>query len=77
MKWASALSRKPDLAGAFDEAATAIERELGAAHPDLLLAFASPDHVARCRAMVGRARRRFPSALLAGCTAGGVIGDAH
>ncbi len=77
MKWASTLSRRPDAATAFTEAAEALERQLGGQAPDLLLAFASPDHAAECGRMAALARRRFPTALLVGCTAGGVIGDAH
>jgi len=77
MRWASSLSRRPDAAGAFAEAAASIERQLGPEAPDLLLAFASPHHAASCEPISHAARRHFPRALLAGCTAGGVIGDAH
>ena len=77
MRWASALSRQPAAADAFGDAATALERQLGGQAPDLLLAFASPDHARACEDVAAFAARRFPSALLVGCTGGGVIGDAH
>lgn len=77
MRWASTLSRQPDTADAMVEAASAIEQQLDGHSPDLLLVFASPDHAGRLSQAGAVARRRFPSALLAGCTAGGVIGDAH
>jgi small ligand-binding sensory domain FIST len=77
MRWASTLSRRTDAAGAFDEAARALEGQLGGSSPDLLLAFASPEHASQLDRLGGLARRRFPGALLAGCTGGGVIGGAH
>ncbi len=77
MKWGSALSRKPDAAAAFAGAAEAVERQLGGREPDLLVAFASPEHASVCERVAALSRRRFPSALLVGATAGGVIGDAH
>lgn len=75
MKWASTLSRRPDAAEAFAEAARALD--LGGAAPDLLLAFASAEHAGSCVRLRDLARIRFPSALLVGCTGGGVIGGAR
>jgi small ligand-binding sensory domain FIST len=77
MKWASTLSRRPGAADAFTEAAEALERQLAGHPPDLLLAFVSPDHAAGCPEISLLASRRFPGALLIGCTGGGVIGDAR
>lgn len=77
MKWASALSRRADAAGAFAEAAHALEERLSGKAVDLLLAFVSPHHAGKCDQLAAFARRRFPTALLVGCTGGGVIGDAH
>jgi small ligand-binding sensory domain FIST len=77
MRWASALSRRPDAGGAFEDAAKALEEQLDGQPPDLLLAFASPDHAPGCEDIASRAAKRFPSVLLVGCTGGGVIGDAH
>jgi small ligand-binding sensory domain FIST len=77
MQWASTLSRRADAGAALDEAVDVLERQLGKTPPDLLLAFASPHHASESGAIAERARRRFPSALVAGCTGGGVIGGAH
>ena len=77
MRWASTLSRQKDTADAMAEAADAIEQRLDGHSPDLLLVFASPGHAGRLTQVAAVAGRRFPSALLVGCTAGGVIGDAH
>lgn len=77
MRWASSLSLRPDSAGAFAETANAVEAQLGGSSPDLLLVFASSDHAGGYERIAALARRRFPAALVAGCTAGGVIGDAH
>jgi small ligand-binding sensory domain FIST len=76
MRWASTLSSEPRTADAFAEAVAALEARLGGEAPDLLVAFASPHHAQRCGELASLAARRFPAALLAGCTAGGVIGDA-
>ncbi len=75
MKWGSTLSRRPDAAGALAEAAEVVARQLDGEPPGLLLAFASPHHAAECGRIAALARRRFPAALLVGCTGGGVIGD--
>ncbi len=77
MKWASTLSCIPGGAAAFEEAAAAIEQQLGTTAPDLLLVFASPEHASDCHRIAALAKRRFPGALLAGCTGGGVIGGAR
>lgn len=77
MKWASTLSRLPGTGAAFDEAASAISAELGDARPDLLLVFASPHHAGELTMLAEVAARRFPSATIAGCGAGGVIGGAR
>jgi small ligand-binding sensory domain FIST len=77
MKWASTLSRRPAVVDAFAEAAEALERQLAGHPPDLLLAFASPHHAPDCPQVPLLADRRFPGALLVGCTGGGVIGGAR
>jgi len=77
MKWASTLSRLPAAPDAFAESAEALEQQLAGCSPDLLLVFASPDHATACPQIATLASRRFPGALLVGCTGGGVIGDAR
>jgi small ligand-binding sensory domain FIST len=77
MKWASTLSRRPETAGAFSEAAEALDRRLQGRVPDLVVAFASSEHAGGFQQIAALGVRRYPSALLVGCTGGGVIGDAH
>jgi len=77
VKWASTLSNRTDAGEAFAEALDALERRLEGATPDLLLVFASSEHATECGRLAALAARRCPAALLAGCTAGGVIGDAR
>jgi small ligand-binding sensory domain FIST len=77
MLWASTLSSGTDAAAAFVEAANVLEAQLSVSAPDLLLVFASPHHAGGCEEISELAARRFPRALLAGCTASGVIGGAH
>jgi len=77
MRWASALSRSPDVSRAFLEASEAIEKQLGGQRPQLLLAFLSAEHADGSHHLGRLAANRFPEALLAGCTGLGVIGDAR
>jgi small ligand-binding sensory domain FIST len=77
MRWASTLSREPDVSAAFAEAAKELDGQLGESAPDLLLVFASPDHAAGWERIAALAAKRFPRALVAGCTASGVIGGAR
>ncbi len=71
------LSRRTGASAAFGEAADALEQQLRGSAPDLLLAFVSPHHAGACEPIAALAARRFPRALLVGCTASGVIGGAH
>jgi len=77
MRWASALSRKPEADEALAEAAGSLERDLGGLPADLLLAFVSAHHLPAAERLGTGLVRRFPGALLAGCSAGGVIGAAR
>jgi small ligand-binding sensory domain FIST len=77
MRWASTLSTRAAVDAAFADAAAAVEERLSGSAPDLLLVFASPHHGGGCERLVELAARRFPRALLVGCTASGVIGGAH
>ena len=77
MKWASFLSRKPDVVEAFLEVAGAVEQQLNGHPAQLLLVFLSPHHASGAERMAAAAALRFPAALLAGCTGGGIIGGAR
>jgi small ligand-binding sensory domain FIST len=77
MRWASTLSREADVSAAFAEGAKHLEQQLDGSAPDLLLVFASPDHAAGWERIAALGAKRFPGALLAGCTASGVIGGAR
>jgi small ligand-binding sensory domain FIST len=74
MQWASAGSTQEDTAAAIRETAAAVRAELGAAAPDLIVAFVSPHHRERFSDIPALVRREFRSGLLIGCSAGGVIG---
>ena len=74
MRWASALSVDPDLEKACAECAQVLERNLEGAAPDLLLVFPSREHALQQGRIPEFLADRFSSALLLGCTAGGVIG---
>ncbi len=71
---ATALSEAPELEDAFRACADTIEAQMDGVPPDLLLAFPSREHVLDFGRLPALARERFGSALLAGCSAGGVIG---
>ena len=77
MAWASAVSELAGTDLALHAVADAVEAALGGREPDLLLAFASSHHARRFDAVPAGLARRFPNALLVGCSAGGVIGGAH
>jgi small ligand-binding sensory domain FIST len=74
MQWASAGSTEQNTAAAIRETAAAVRAELGAAAPDLIVAFVSAHHRERFSDIAALVRREFRSGLLIGCSAGGVIG---
>ncbi|RIL03097.1 MAG: hypothetical protein DCC71_15540 [Proteobacteria bacterium] len=74
MRWASAISERPDLEGAVEDVVAATEQALGEAAPDLLFAFFSPAHAVGCDRLGRALRDAFPGALLVGCSARSVIG---
>jgi len=74
MRWASSLSESRDLTVAVDEAADAVDQQLGG-DASLLICFVSPHHDDRLDELPGALRARFPDAVLLGCTGDGVIGD--
>jgi small ligand-binding sensory domain FIST len=77
MKWASALSELPRTADALAEVCGALEQQLAGDAPDLLIAFASPEHAAAFATLAERVRAAFPRGRLLGCSARGVIGAGH
>ncbi len=74
MQWASAGSTEQDTAAAIREAAAAVRAEVGAAAPDLIVAFVSEHHRERFTEIPVLVRRELRAGLLIGCSAGGVIG---
>ena len=62
MKWASSLSRRPDIAEAFLEVAGEVERQLDGHPAQLLLAFLSLHHASSADRMAESAAQRFPAA---------------
>jgi small ligand-binding sensory domain FIST len=73
MRWASEVSVEPALDAALGAAARAVGARLGAA-PDLVVLFVAEQHRAHFDRVPERVSATFPSALLIGCSAGGVIG---
>ena len=76
MKWSSAISEGTTLADAFHECARKLEVELGELTPDLVAAFVSPHYAPDYETLTMLAAERFGTALLVGCSGGGVIGAA-
>lgn len=74
MKWASALASTDRLEDAVAEAAETIESQLDGASADVVFAFAAEDHAPYLPRLGDDIGRRFPGALLFGCSASGVIG---
>ena len=78
MKWASALSQGPDLVDALAECADSVAADLGPDAPaSLAVVFASANYGAEDREVPGLLARRFPGALVLGCSGAGVIGAAR
>jgi small ligand-binding sensory domain FIST len=77
MKWASAISENPVFDQAAAEAAAAVRQELGRSNADLVLGFVSPHHADAYRRIPDIVSSQFPSSLLLGCSADGVIGAGH
>lgn len=74
MRWASAIGTAASTEAACAEAAASITGELGGAPVDLLLAFVTDHHVAGFPRLSAALQKRFPRAVIAGCTVGGAIG---
>ncbi len=74
MRWASAIATATATDDACAEAAATLVGELGAAPVDLVLAFVTDHHAAGFAQLSASIQRRFPRAVIAGCTVGGAIG---
>jgi small ligand-binding sensory domain FIST len=77
MRWASALSSKERTDEAIVEAAAAVRRGLAGASADLVVAFASPQHLDAAARVPAIVEAELPGSLLAGCTGSGIIGAGH
>lgn len=73
MRWASSMSDAPELELALALAANDLDASLAAAKPDVLLAFVSGEHQARMHVLPEWLRDRWSSAVVLGCSAGGVV----
>jgi len=74
MQWTTVVSTEERFDQAMTSAIADLERRLGSASPDLVLAFVSPHHRAVWDAVPRLLSETFPRAVLAGCSAGGVVG---
>lgn len=74
MKWASSLSTARSSVAALDETTAALRTQLEGDPPHLLLLFVSSHHAMAWTSIAEMLRDRFPTSLLLGCSAGGVIG---
>ncbi|TVQ93198.1 MAG: hypothetical protein EA397_05330 [Deltaproteobacteria bacterium] len=75
MRWASTVNTIEDTEQAVRAAAEGLERAMVGARADLLLAFSTMHHRDLFPAVPALLRQRFPGAVVAGCSAHGVIGS--
>jgi small ligand-binding sensory domain FIST len=73
MEWASAVSGRVDSRTALKEALRALMSERRRP-PDVVLVFVSQHHASACEQIAGWLRDELPGAVVAGCSATGVIG---
>lgn len=73
MKWASTTAATARLEDAIAEAAETVQAEIDG-DVDVIFAFATEEHSAHLPTLGAEINRRFPGALLVGCTGPGVIG---
>lgn len=74
MKWISAVSTERDFDAALTDAGAALRSQLGSTQPHLIVLFASPHHAEHYERVPEAIAAQFGSAILIGCSAGGVIG---
>lgn len=73
MRWASTIATDTHLDDALANASDELHEAMNGARPDLVLAFVTDHHASRFGRIAAEVNRRFPGALLIGCTAGGAI----
>ncbi len=74
MKWSSSSASNVNLRACVAQASAGIRSQLGGAKPDIVLAFVSPHFRDALPLLPTLVDEHLPSAHMAGCTAGGVIG---
>ncbi len=73
MRWASAIATT-NLEAAAAETLASVARDLAGHRADLVLIFVTDHYASGFAQLVGLVSKRFPGAVIAGCTAGGAIG---
>lgn len=74
MRWASHHSTAPSTRDAIGETIGAVASTLGGEAADLVVVFFTPEHSSQARELAAAVMRRWPQAVLVGCSASGVIG---
>ncbi|HMP73770.1 MAG TPA: FIST N-terminal domain-containing protein [Kiritimatiellia bacterium] len=74
MKWASTLRSGANAGELVGRGADEVEERLEGARVDLVFAFMTPHYAREFSHLARLLKDRFPRAVVAGCTAGGVIG---
>ena len=75
MKWASALSQETSLEQAIEECVSGVLSRMDGADPDLAVVFLSPHYAADYEIVSEHIGRKLGSAMVFGCSGGGIIGD--
>ena len=74
MRWGSAVSSKASTEAAIEEVCHGVREQLGGSTPSVAFVFVSAHHAPGYRRLVRDLAEAFPSAVILGCSAGGVIG---
>lgn len=77
MRFASALTTKPDWTEAVEDLSRQITEQLGGAKADLAMLFAHPKFVPQIGNLIDSMRKAIGIEHLIGCTGGGIIGTAQ
>ena len=75
MKWASAVSEQANLEEAIQECAESVLSQLAGTAPDLAVTFVSPHYEADYDNVSSLVKQRLESAIVFGCSGGGIIGN--